>query len=267
VNNAFMRVVQRLGVALLVAIAACSPEPPAEEAAPEDTMRILAYNIHHGEGMDSIVDLQRIADLIAELDVDVVTLQEVDSVTARTGMADQTRILAELTGMDAGFGRFMDYEGGAYGMAVLSRWPIVEGTNWELPEGPEPRSALALKVRSPRSGREAVVVGIHFYGTSDERLEQARVLDGYLRPESAPVILAGDFNSTPGTGVMDYLSINWAIAPKGADHFTFPSYGPDREIDYIVYRPMDAIEVREQTLLDEPVMSDHRPLLATIVLK
>ncbi len=265
-----MSVRRHLWLALAFAtFGACGGGGEEEDAGapPEDALRILAYNIHHGEGMDSVVDLQRIADLIAELDVDVVTLQEVDSVTQRTGMVDQTRRLAELTGMSAAFGRFMDHDGGAYGMAVLSRWPMLDATNWTLPEGPEPRSALAVKVRSPLSGREAVVVGIHFYGTNEERLNQALTLEDHLRSETAPIILAGDFNSTPGTGVMDHLTLGWTIAAKGEDHLTFPAYRPDREIDFIVYRPADALEVREQVLLDEPVISDHRPLVAIVVLK
>jgi endonuclease/exonuclease/phosphatase family metal-dependent hydrolase len=253
------------GVAAAVGFGAlaCAPGQPAIEGEP---LKVLAYNIHHGEGMDSIVDLQRVADLITELDVDIVTLQEVDSMTVRTGMVDQTRALADLTGMSAAFGRFMDYDGGAYGMAVLSRWPMTEATNWTLPDGPEPRSALAVRVQSPASGREAIVIGIHLYGTNAERLAQFMALQDHLRGETAPIVLAGDFNSTPGSEVMDHLSIGWTIAPKGADHMSFPSYAPDREIDFIVYRPTDAWHVEEQRLLDEPVMSDHRPLVATIVL-
>ena len=259
----------RIAVLMCLSLAAACGGDEDVEPSPEtgDTLRLLAYNIHHGEGMDSVIDLQRIADLIERLDVDVVALQEVDSVTRRTGAVDQTRRLAELTGMSAGFGRFMDFEDGAYGMAMLSRWPMVEATNWTLPDGPEPRSALAVKVRSPESGREAVVVSIHLYGTEDERLAQAVRLTDHLRGESAPIILAGDFNSTPGTGVMEYLALGWTIAPKGDDHFTFPASAPDREIDYIVYRPDDGLEVTEQRLLDEPVMSDHRPLVATIRLR
>lgn len=255
-----------VAVALIggVLIGACGGQVADE---PGDTLRILAYNIHHGEGMDSIVDLGRIARLIEELDVDVVTLQEVDSVTARTGMVDQTRALADLTGMQAAFGRFMDYDGGAYGMAVLSRWPMTEATNWALPEGPEPRSALAVRVRSPLSGRETIVVGVHLYGSPDERLLQVSALQDRMRGQTTPTILAGDFNSSPGSDVLNQLAFGWTVAEKGEDHLTFPSYAPDREIDFIVYRPAEAFQMIEQRLLDEPVMSDHRPLVATIELR
>ncbi|MDH3732771.1 MAG: endonuclease/exonuclease/phosphatase family protein [Gemmatimonadota bacterium] len=250
-------------IAALTAVwgAACAP---TEETADGDTLKVLAYNIHHGEGMDSIVDLERIAGLIRDLDVDVVTLQEVDSVTRRTGLVDQTRALADLTGMSAAFGRFMDYDGGAYGMAVLARWPMVDATNWTLPDGPEPRSALAVRVRSPLSGREAIVVGIHFYGSPEERLIQAATLQDHLRGETTPIVLAGDFNSSPNSEVMDRIALGWTVLPKGEDHFTFPSYEPDREIDFIVYRPAEAFELIDQRVIDEPVISDHRPLLATI---
>ena len=62
-------------------------------------------------------------------------------------------------------------------------------------------------------------------------------------------------------------SLGWTIAPKGEDHMSFPASAPDREIDFIVYRPAEALDVIEHRLLDEPVMSDHRPLLATIRLR
>ncbi|MDA0378473.1 MAG: endonuclease/exonuclease/phosphatase family protein, partial [Bacteroidetes bacterium] len=83
--------------------------------------------------MDEIIDLERIAALIRKVDPDVVTLQEVDSVVTRTGGVDQAAELGRMTGMRPFFGRFMAYQGGAYGMAVLSRLPVRSWTNVRLP--------------------------------------------------------------------------------------------------------------------------------------
>lgn len=232
-----------------------------------DTLRILAYNIHHGEGMDEVLDLERIARLIRDVDPDVVTLQEVDSVVARTEGVDQAAELGRLTGMQPLFGRFMDYQGGAYGMALLSRLPVRSHTNYRLPDGDEPRTALSAVVELPESGRRLRIVGIHFYRTEEERLAQAVKLEELLATEEElPTILAGDFNSTPGSAVLNHLEQSWHVVGKGKDRLTYPSYDPEREIDFFMWRSAGAFMMLHQELLDEPIISDHRPLVLELVM-
>ena len=238
---------------------------PAPPAASVDTLRVLAYNIHHGAGMDEKLDLERIAELIREVDPDLVTLQEIDSVTSRTMSVDQVVELGRLTGLRPIFGGFMPYRGGTYGMALLSAWPVAESVNYRLPDGEEPRTALAAIVTSPKTGQSLRLVGIHFYRTAEERLAQAAALDGLLADDTIPTILAGDFNSTPDSEVMLYLADSWHIVAKGTDHLTFPSYGPVREIDFVLLRPRDAFGIAAQYLLDEPVVSDHRPVVVDLI--
>ncbi|NKB88434.1 MAG: hypothetical protein GKS06_09450 [Acidobacteria bacterium] len=229
-----------------------------------EAIRIVVYNIHHGEGMDEILDLERIAALISDLDPDLVALQEVDREAERTGFVDQAAVLGELTGLAAEFGQFMPYQGGDYGMAVLSRWPIVRVTNHRLPDGEEPRSALGVRVRSPDSGRELDFVGIHFYRTAEERLAQARALAAAYDGADVPVILAGDFNSTPDSEVIEFLANRWQFIDKGADRLTFSSMQPEVEIDFVALWPGAVFRVASQRLLDEPVISDHRPLFVEL---
>lgn len=234
---------------------------------PPDTVRVLAYNIHHAEGMDGTLDLERIAALLRRVDPDLVAIQEVDSVTTRTGRVDQAAELGRLTGLEPAFGSFMPYREGAYGMAVLSRWPIERARNLRLPDGEEPRTAVSVVVRSPRTGRHLRFVGIHLYATEDERRAQAQRLEELLDETDAPTILAGDFNSTPESTVMAELHRRWRIVDKGEDHLTFPSFAPEREIDYVLLRPAAGFEVLGQRLLDEPVASDHRPLVIDLVVR
>lgn len=240
-------------------------ETVAEPAA--DTIRVLAYNIHHAEGMDSVVDLRRLARLIADAEPDLVAVQEVDSVVDRTGDVDQAAELGRLTGLEPRFGSFMPYQGGSYGMAVLSRLPVVRSDNLRLPDGAEPRTALAVTVRLPRSGVPLRFVGIHFYRTAEERLAQAVSLEEQLGAEAVPTVLAGDFNSRPGSEVMGHLAAGWTVVEKGEDSFTFPSYAPDHEIDYVLMRPSGSFEILQQRVLEEPVASDHRPILVDLVVK
>jgi endonuclease/exonuclease/phosphatase family metal-dependent hydrolase len=239
---------------------------PARSVA-SDTIIVMAYNIHHGEGMDSVVDLERIARMIADQRPHLVAIQEVDSATERTGRVDQTARLAELTGLEAAFGQFMPYQGGGYGMAVLSRLPILAVDNLRLPDGDEPRTALAIRVRTPRAGLELRFIGIHFYRTETERLAQAATLFELISGDNTPVILAGDFNSEPGTAVIESLAQQFRVMDKADDALTFPSWAPEREIDFFMVRPDSRFEVLEHYLLDEPVVSDHRALIARIVIR
>src|SRR3954470_16689448 len=89
-----------------------------------NTFRVMTYNIHHGEGLDGKVDLQRIADLIKEEKADMVALQEVDRNTERTGKRNFPAEFAKLTGMSCVFSNNWPVKGGEYGTAILTRFPI-----------------------------------------------------------------------------------------------------------------------------------------------
>ena len=235
-----------------------------EEAAERPTVRVLSYNIKHGEGMDQEVILERAAAVIRAARPDIVTLQEIDWNASRTGRVDQAARLGDLTGMEHAFGPFMDYQGGEYGMAILSRWPIVSVVNHELPPGTEPRSTLAARIRLPGGVGEVIVAGIHFYRTEEERFRQAREVVDIFEHEPTPIILAGDFNSRRGDRVMDVIDHHWTMPEKARPGLTFPSDRPEREIDFIGYRPEDRFEVLEYRVLDERVASDHRPVLMVL---
>ena len=137
--------------------------------------------------MDEKLDLDRIAALMRSLSPDIVAVQEVDSVVQRTDGMDQAEVLGRLTGMRHLFGAFMPYQGGGYGMALLSRLPVEEWWNHRLPDGDEPRTAVTARVRL-RSGRTLVLSGIHFYRTEEERLAQVNRLLEHLASESGPVV-------------------------------------------------------------------------------
>ena len=129
----------RIGLSVTLVIAALMMTGCAEQhkrtatRSSVDTLRVLSYNIHHAEGMDGAVDLERIADLINRLEPDVVALQEVDQLVERTERVDQAMVLGELTSLTPVFGAFMDYQGGQYGMALLSRWKVVGETCVSIP--------------------------------------------------------------------------------------------------------------------------------------
>ncbi|MHC4989375.1 MAG: endonuclease/exonuclease/phosphatase family protein [Planctomycetota bacterium] len=240
---------------------------------PDDPLplRIMSYNIRHGEGQDGRLDLERTAAVIADARPDLVALQEVDVGARRTGSIDQAARLAELTGMDHRFGAFMEYDGGEYGLAVLSRIPIRDAQVIRLPPGRhEPRSALAVTVGRSPSAPPLVFVCVHFDWLADDtaRHAQATELVRQLDAVSGPVVVAGDFNDEPGSRVMTLILQHWTNASKPPDgRMTFPSVEPDREIDYIVSRPDSQVRSSWCRVIDERVASDHRPVLAELVVQ
>ena len=253
-----------LGCLILFLLLAIPPVSIADEAesSREEMLRVLSYNIKHGNGMDGKVDLSRSASLIKRLKPDLVALQEIDKSTERTGKTDQAMELGRMTGMHAEFGPFFDYQGGEYGMAVLSKNKPSEVKNHRLPDGQEPRTSLAITVVPIENGPEILFVGIHFYATAEERLAQAKRLLEILKGETRPIILAGDYNSRPGSDVLQLFAENeWSIPDKGEDRLTFPSDNPRSEIDFIMFRNLNGWKVRKIDVLEEPLVSDHRPVL------
>ena len=230
------------------------------------TLRVLTYNIHHGEGTDGLFDLVRIADVVKRAQPDLVALQEVDQGTERASAVNQLAELERLTGMFGKFGRAMEYLGGDYGVAVLSRWPIESARNRALPGAPdrEPRTALTVRVKAGDAGPWVQFTSTHFDQGRDEqnRLAQAASLNDLEIDADQPAILAGDFNSRPDTEVIKTLDARWMNAfqadPSPA------SDGRPRRGDYVLFRPVDRWRVIATSVIDERIASDHRPVLAVL---
>lgn len=221
-------------------------------------LRVLTYNIHHGEGMDGKFDYERLAGIINDLKPDAVALQEVDCKTQRASGVDQAARLAELTGMKSAYGRAMYYSGGEYGEAILSRFPISEPKAHPLPftTGREPRAVLVAKIAPDNGLPEFIFAGTHLCHQSEElRTDQAKQINEKL-PETGetPVILAGDLNSRTGSTTMhELLDKRWIDATASIS-----------KIDYILLRPIDPWRIVEIKDVDEPVASDHKPVLAVL---
>lgn len=179
------------------------------------TLRIVAYNIRHGEGMDSQVDLERIAAVLERLDPDVVALQEVDKGTERTAGVDQPARLGELLGMQAFHGAHRPYQGGEYGNALLTRLPVRGVQTHPIP--PAGESALTvheIEVSTGVADQMVSVVSVHLAGTPEERMRQAETVSSLFADAQHPVVLAGDFNARPGEEVMRRLEEHWTVLKK-----------------------------------------------------
>jgi endonuclease/exonuclease/phosphatase family metal-dependent hydrolase len=237
---------------------------PAGHAA--TTLRILSYNIHHGRGTDGQVDLPRIAAVIRGSEADLIMLQEVDNRTSRTGGVDQTAELARLTRLHGEFGHQIDYQGGRYGQALLSRTPLEEPQVHVLPGDPKSETRIAFSARTDVAGRSLVIVGTHLHHLDPQvRLAQAEAIAA-LDLGTGPMILGGDLNAVPGSPPLAALLETWESA-TAEPLLTFPAGKPARQIDFILYRLAGVLEARAARVLDEPVASDHRPILVEFTLR
>lgn len=230
------------------------------------TFRMMSYNIHHGAGTDGAINLPRIASVILNARVDVVGLQEVDRRTTRSGGVDQPAELARLTGMHYYFAKNINYQGGEYGNAVLSRFPIRQQTHsllQRLNTSTEQRGANRLIIDV--GGVEVVLINTHLEHTDQaERLHSISQLKVMAQTYgSRPVIFCGDFNMQPGSAAyaamaQDYTDA-WMVAGQGLG-FTFSSTLPNRRIDFFWYTPgKGTLPIRAN--VPSSNASDHLPVV------
>jgi len=229
------------------------------------SLRVLSYNIHHGEGTDGRIDVSRIAEVIKSAAPDVALLQEVDRHVARSGNVDQAAELGRLTGMQAVFGANLAIGGGQYGNAILARHPLGKARNRRLPSGshPEPRGVLAAVMQLPEAATNetCLVLATHLDQLPD--IASIEAISDWVEGEDRCVIIGGDFNARPESAVLNRFRERWTLATVG-EYPTFPATAPTRQIDFIGYRSRSRVAVSDVHVMPEPLASDHRPIVVTI---
>lgn len=244
---------------------------PAAAAEEEDTIRVGTFNIHHGSGGDNVFDLEHIARVIEEMDVDVIGLQEVDRHwSERSELIDEPRWFARRLGMRVAYGANLDLdplEPGQrrrqYGTAVLSRYPIVSHHNTFLPmfEGHEQRGLLETVISV--GAKRIRFANTHLQHNDNlEREAQAAAIIELLGTNPELTFLVGDINAVPGTPEMETLADvfvdSWAKVGDGPG-YTIPVEAPTRRIDYI-FSSDDLTPLRAEVITTDA--SDHLPVVA-----
>ncbi|MBZ0255882.1 endonuclease/exonuclease/phosphatase family protein [bacterium] len=223
----------------------------------------MTYNIHHAEGMDKKVDAERIAKVIKDAKADLVALQEVDKGVERTQKLDLPNIIASSLGFSFAFEKNIDYQGGEYGNAILSRFPILASKNHHykmLREG-EQRGLLQAKIEIEGKPLLFLATHIDYRPDNAERLSNVQEIIQFAdEHKDIPIILCGDFNDTPNSEVhlrlKERFSDAWESA-GGGDGFTYSSVKPSKRIDFVFVT--DSVHVKHAKVLTTEA-SDHLPL-------
>ena len=251
-------------------------------------MRLVTFNVLHGASTDGVVDLERFARAVVALAPDVLALQEVDRGQERSHRADlaqvaaeamgatTTRFVAAMTG-DPGptwrpASRTLDPTAPAYGVALLSRYPVVGWRDLHLPRIAPPvlrirrdprrlalaheelRAAVIARLETPEGPLLVASAHLSFFpGWSHVQLYALRRA---LTAARGPAVLMGDLNMTPrpARAITRFRPLASAL--------TFPNDLPRSQIDHVLARGRvgDVVDARAVEL----PMSDHRALVVEL---
>ncbi len=224
-------------------------------------LTIMTYNIRHGAGMDNRWNPARPADVVRKFEPDVLCLQEVDRHTGRSFGADEPAMLAHF--LDPlghwAFVKSIDYGGGEYGNALLAREKPLSIIRCPLPGVHEGRSVIACEFGP------YVVATLHASLHDETRLQSVDTLVRLARTFDKPLFITGDWNAKPDSPFLDALREAFAILSP-TDLGTCPADKPRACIDYVAVDNVhaDAVRVREAFVADEPLASDHRPVIVRL---
>lgn len=263
-----------LAGALLTALAAApaAARDAGAVAGPGVPVRVVSYNIHAGAGADEVFDPDRQAAVLRALRADVIGLQEVDVRWGeRSRWLDLAAELGGRLGMHVSFAPVYRFGAREFGVAVLSRYPVVAAANHEITRLSTQRPG-AVAAPAPGFGEVVLRVGgvplrvyvTHLDHRSDPAVRAAQVADmrRIMGRAAGPRILLGDLNATPSAPELAPLWRELTDADPGRP--THPARRPVRRIDYVAVSA--GVGVRAAAVA-ATLASDHRPVVADLRLE
>jgi len=256
----------------IVLCAACSNKisNKASLNRPPIQLRVMSYNVHHCNppSKPGLIDVDAIAKTIIGQHPDLVALQEIDVNTIRSGRIDEAALLAEKTGMKVYFAKAIDHDGGYYGVAILSKYPISQMKTYRLPteistKG-EPRVLATASISLP-NGKTILFANTHLDAQkgSVNRMQQIVEINRLKDLQTMPLILAGDLNARPGSAEINLLETRFTRTCVDCA-FTIPVINPTSAIDHIAFPRNSSFKIISHEVIPERYASDHLPVLAII---
>lgn len=221
----------------------------------QDYLKLMSYNVRNAKGMDGIHNIQRIANVIINEAPDVVAVQELDSMTIRCGQKYVLGELSERTQMYATYAPAISFQGGKYGIGILSKETPLTIRTYPLPGREEARMLLVAEFKN------YFFACTHLSLTEEDRLASLDIIKNSVGKSEKPYFLAGDLNDKPDSKFIQALQQDFQVLTH-IKKPTFPAPEPTETIDYIAawkHGSNDFANLSAQ-VLEEPVASDHRPL-------
>nr|WP_263324474.1 endonuclease/exonuclease/phosphatase family protein [Neobacillus sp. Marseille-Q6967] len=236
-------------------------------------VKVMSYNIHHAEGVDGVLDLERIAKIIEGEKADIIGLQEVDNHwSERSDFQDQAKWLAERLGMFYVYAANLDRdplkEGEPrrqYGTAILSKYPILHSENHPLTKigNTEQRGLLEASINV--KGNHLHFYNTHLALTTAEREIQMKEIISIAGESKGAKVIMGDLNAVPESIEMQPMFAEYLdVFADNPEAYTYPAVNPTKRIDYIF--TSDDIKTIETEVI-HTLASDHLPLTAELVLE
>lgn len=234
----------------------------APASAQKAGVNILSYNVHNCIGMDKELDYQRIANVILQAAPDIVALQELDSVTERNKGIYALGELEKLTGMHGIYASAIPFQGGSYGIGILSKEAAIKHEVISMPGREEKRALIIAEFK------DYVFCATHQSLTAEDQLLSIPLILKALEGIHKPIFLAGDMNSKPKSKPQEMLGKQFTTLNDTAV-YTFPADLPNRCIDYIYAYSQNGykFDVQQQKVIEETVASDHRPVQVVVQIK
>jgi len=257
-------------------LAACSPKVTNTVVAKNNNiLRVMSYNLHHcnppSKEKEGLIDIDAIAKAIALQKPDLVALQEVDVNTKRSGNINEAVLLATKLKMNFYFGKAINHDGGDYGVAILSRFPLSAQQTFMLPKNSDARAEQrVLAIATAEIGQG---VFIRFASThldaqraEENRILQAKEINRLTEKETLPLIVAGDLNADPTSESIKIFDSGFTRTCSDCG-FTIPVINPRKTIDHIGFKKGNPFQVISHEVIAERYASDHLPVLAVLELK
>ncbi len=240
----------------------------------EDTLCILTYNVHRCNPPGTkIIDIAAIANVVKQCKADVVALQEIDVNTIRSGKdIHEAEEIAKACGMYVCFGKAIDFSGGAYGVAILSKYPISAVQNYLLPKDADPKTeqrTLLIAEITISSKKKFYFASTHLdVENADNRVLQINEIQKRANAAAVPFFIGGDFNDTTGSKAIQIFDQHFQRSCETCGP-TFPQDIPTTTIDFIAFLKKQAKKIKtiRHEVLVEKYASDHRPVLAEFLVK
>ncbi len=226
-------------------------------------LKVMSFNVCRSGELTGY-SVAPFANLIRQYQPDIIALQELDYKTTRNTGIDFTTKLGAALGMFPVFGRTIYYQGGEYGIAVLSRFPFLSVKTEPLPSPAgtkEQRAVLITEIRLP-SGRDIRFASTHLDHSTDAiGSVMAGALNNFLLKDNRPTIVGGDFNAQPESGTIANVMQPWN---RFCNNDPTAPDNPTKKIDYLFGYPKEKCRTISYQVIAGTGISDHCPIVAEV---